>query len=85
MKNDASLVVIASFDAEKAFQWIEWQFLFTMMEILKFAVNALHQLHCSEQGCILMSQYYLNFDFRGRLVKGGHFQCYFCKQKQTNL
>jgi len=33
MKNDASPVVIASFDAEEAFHWIEWQFLFTMMEI----------------------------------------------------
>lgn len=47
-----------------------------MMEILKFALNVLHQLYCSEQGYMLMSQY--NFDFWGGLVKGAHFQGYFC-------
>lgn len=84
MKNDASPVVIASFDTEKAFHWIEWQFLFTMMEILKFAMNVFHQLQRSEQGYMLMSQYYLHFDFGGGLVKDAPFQCYLCNCMQAN-
>lgn len=42
MKNDASSVLIASFDTEKVFLWIEWQSLLPQIEIEDFTLNDLH-------------------------------------------
>ena len=42
MKNDASSVLIASFDTEKVFPWIEWQSLLPWTEIENFILNVLH-------------------------------------------
>lgn len=42
MKNDASSVLIASFDTERVFLWIEWQWLLPQTEIENFILNVLH-------------------------------------------
>lgn len=39
MKNDASSVLLASFDAEKVFLWIEWHLLLPQTETENFILN----------------------------------------------
>ena len=43
MKNDASSVLIAFFDTERVFLWIEWQLLLPQTEIGNFISNVLHR------------------------------------------
>lgn len=91
MKNDASSVLIASFDTERVFLWIEWQWLLPQTEIENFILNVLHGGWHSMQTNVCtrvhadgMVHYHRNLDFAGSLVKDVLFQGAFVSCHQAS-
>lgn len=88
MKNDASSVLIASFDTEKVFLWIEWQSLLPQTDIENFILNVLHGGWHPMQTNVCTRAHTdgtVHYHFASSLVKDVFFQRAFVSYHQASI